>query len=79
MTLRKVPSVAPQNDGDRGAVIGQLWSHSRRASVPAVNCNAILKTETQNFERLKTPLKRLHSHGVRYSESYNGTLHINTN
>ena len=35
----KVLSVATQNDGDRGAVTGQLTSQPAASSVSEVNCN----------------------------------------
>ena len=67
---------ATQNVGDRRDVIGQLTSHSRSPSATAVNCNTILNTATRNCERLMTPSKRLHGHGVGYTEYYNGTLRV---
>ena len=45
-------------------------------SVPAVNCNTIPKTATQNFDRLTTPSKRLRGHRVGYTEYYSGTLRV---
>ena len=41
-----------------------------------MNCNNILKTATQNFERLTTLLKHLCPHGVGYTEYYYGTLRV---
>ena len=74
---KMLPSIeATETDGDCWAVIGQLTTHSCSPSVLVVNCNTVLKTAMQNFERLMTLSKRLHGQGVGYMEYYNGTLRV---